>query len=248
MTIQIPLKHGLFAIVSKIDAERVLLLNWRAVKIGYSYYAVAYDPSSYDPEKGTWKNIFLHRFILNAPPGILVDHKNGNGLENSRDNIRLCTNTENQYNRTRLSSNNLSGNTGVSWLPKRNKWRSLIMCQGKKIYLGEFDLKEEAVAARQMAESVYFGEFAPIRQENIKLFLITQNENKGTGICVSAVVATKNEMAARNLHPVTGEQIIEWGSVKSWCNSPCKVQVKYLGLGTSDVSYGVVCSNYGNEP
>lgn len=97
----------------------------------------------------------MHREIVGAPLGIQVDHRNGNGLDNRRRNLRLATRRQNAANH-KLPRNNRSGCSGV-WFDKgRAKWQVRI---GKKFF-GRFDTYMEACAARRSAEKKAFGSFA----------------------------------------------------------------------------------------
>lgn len=87
-----------------------------------------------------YKTILLHRYIMNAPAGVTVDHINGNKLDNRKMNLRLCSQSENNMNRG-VFSNNKSGIKGVSWNKSKKKWVAQIQVNGKRIYLGAFDDK-----------------------------------------------------------------------------------------------------------
>lgn len=102
----------------------------------------------------------LHRFIMNPPEGMVVDHINHNPLDNRRDNLRICTQHENSFNSS-ISSNNKSGIIGVHFDKERNKWQAKIQVNGKTKYLGRYNTLEEAAEARRQAEIEYFGEYAP---------------------------------------------------------------------------------------
>lgn len=91
------------------------------------------------------KNIILSRFILNALPNFQVDHINRNVFDNRRTNLRLCDNSTNGHNRG-LFKNNTSGFKGVYFDKYHKKWRAEIK-KYKKIFLGYFKTKEEAVLA-----------------------------------------------------------------------------------------------------
>jgi hypothetical protein len=103
----------------------------------------------------------LHRFIMNPPEDMVVDHIDGNKLDNRRDNLRICTHQENDWNKT-LISTNTSGVTGVT-KTKWNTWEARIQVKGKKIHLGTFKTKEEAIQTRRQAEIDYYGGYR--RQE-----------------------------------------------------------------------------------
>ena len=106
----------------------------------------------------------LHRFIMNPPDDLVVDHINHNPLDNRRENLRICTIQENNMNRS-ISSNNTSGTVGVHWNKTHNKWMAYIGINGKQKYLGLFNKKEDAIEARRQAEIEYFGEFSPQLQD-----------------------------------------------------------------------------------
>ena len=103
-------------------------------------------------------NVRLHRFILNCSSDMFIDHINGNRLDNRKQNLRICTQTENNRN-TKTPLNNTSGIKGVYWDKKLNKWRVKICVNRKQIHLGLYDTLEKAKEVRQKAEKKYFGEF-----------------------------------------------------------------------------------------
>ena len=94
--------------------------------------------------------------------GKYYDHKSLNTFDNRKRNLRPATNTENAQNRSKYK-NNTSGFTGVSWDKTKNKWRVQIQWNKKKISIGYFVDKEDAIYTRLKAEAEYFGKFAPQR-------------------------------------------------------------------------------------
>ncbi len=100
----------------------------------------------------------LHRFLMNPPEGVQVDHINGNGLDNRRANLRLASCSENNRNRG-TSRNNTSGIKGVRWNKARQKWQACLDAKDLPRYWGLFDTKEEAAEVIQSVRARLFGEF-----------------------------------------------------------------------------------------
>jgi hypothetical protein len=106
----------------------------------------------------------LHRLIVGCGEDFSVDHINGSGLDNRRENLRRCTQAENTRNRRRHSSNR-SGYKGVYLSPRNTGeacWRAQIRVDGKKISLGRHDTAEAAYAAYCAASKRFHGEFSRI--------------------------------------------------------------------------------------
>ena len=102
---------------------------------------------------------YLHRIIMGDPEDLVVDHINGDILNNCRDNLRVVSRQENSMNQG-INKNNKSGVSGVHWNKSTNKWRAKITYKNKRISLGCFEKLEDATKARKDAEEEYFGEFA----------------------------------------------------------------------------------------
>lgn len=94
----------------------------------------------------------LHRYLLNPPKGLTVDHINRNPLDNRKCNLRICTQFENNQNQ----KHNTSGKVGVSFNNKINKYIAYIKVNRKHITLGEFKEFKDAVNCRLKAEEKYF--------------------------------------------------------------------------------------------
>lgn len=104
------------------------------------------------------KTIVLHRLIMKAASTHVVDHINGNRLDNRKENLRLCTWSQNQGNR-KMNKNNTSGYRGVIWVAQRNYWVARLKKDGTPKHLGCFKTKEEAAKAYKIAAIKQFGEF-----------------------------------------------------------------------------------------
>jgi HNH endonuclease/AP2 domain len=102
--------------------------------------------------------IKMHRLLTNAPPGKVVDHINGDSLDNRVENLRVCSQIENGHNRSRLNKNNSSGVRGVSFHKASGKWRAFIRVDRKQIHLGLFDNKSDAEKAVESYRNNLFKE------------------------------------------------------------------------------------------
>jgi hypothetical protein len=139
MVTEIPLTRGYVALVDDEGAERVLQHKWCVHFNGDRRYA--------KNQHGT-----MHRFLTGWP---LVDHINGNGLDNRRENLRRATVQEN--NRNRRPRNQYKG---VTLERRTGRWFARIAIDGHRIHLGTFDTPEAAAAAYDTAAREHFGEFA----------------------------------------------------------------------------------------
>lgn len=108
-------------------------------------------------------SVRLHRFLMNAPYDCVVDHINGNPLDNRRTNLRVCSNDENMRNRRKLSRCR-SRHKGVTFDDSKVacKWRARISVDGKRICIGYFATEEEAAIAYNDAAVKYHKEFAKL--------------------------------------------------------------------------------------
>ncbi len=154
MTKKIELTQGKFAVVDDSDYESVRDISWHAKKDGRNWYAWA-------TLRGTRQKVSLHRFILNPPAGLVVDHIDGNGLNCTRENMRICTRSENSRN-SRKKEMTTSRFKGVYWDRRRLKWRVVINVNGKNREQERFDSEEEAARAYDEAAKKHFGQFAKL--------------------------------------------------------------------------------------
>jgi len=104
---------------------------------------------------------YVHREIVGAADAQLVDHINGDRLDNRRENLRIVTAGQNCMN-SGLRSNNSSGTRGVHFCKTRLRWVAQIKVGKKSLLLGRFQTQDEAVAARRAGERQHYGEFARV--------------------------------------------------------------------------------------
>jgi len=156
--VEVPLTQGKVALIDDEDAERVLAHKWcaRWDKSCRRWRAIRYASGK---QKG--RAAFLHRFIMNAPDGIQVDHINQDPLDNRRSNLRFATNSQNCCNKGR-HIDNASGFKGVWWNKRRGTFHAEIEHNGKRYHLGCFATAEVAARAYDVAALVLHGEFARI--------------------------------------------------------------------------------------
>jgi hypothetical protein len=154
---QIPLSQGKLALVDDEDFEELNKYKWRAIKDKNTFYAVR--TTSYKKE-GCITTIRMHRVILDLKsPKILCDHKDRDGLNNQKQNLRKATHAQNSVN-TESKKNTSSKYKGVTWSKASKKWRSNIEISGSKKHIGLFKNEIEAAKAYDKMAKIYHGEFA----------------------------------------------------------------------------------------
>jgi hypothetical protein len=150
----IPLSNGKSVIVDDEDYEALKLYKWCFGGGGYAQRHTSL-------QIGKRKTILMHRQIMNTPDGLETDHINGNGLDNRKENLRICTKNQNQMNR-RLPCNNQSGYKGVSWYSRDGRWRAQIKLNSHLTFIGTYETAMEAARAYDEKAKEYFGEFAKL--------------------------------------------------------------------------------------
>lgn len=147
--------------IAFVDDEYYEILNkfkWCAYWDRWNWYALR--NSSFI--NGKRKKIWMHREIMAAPKGIQVDHRNGDGLDNRKENLRLCNNQQNQRNKINANKNNKLKIKGVCWDNSKKKFQAYIGVNGKAIHLGFFNVLGDADSAYRIAEEKYFDDFVRI--------------------------------------------------------------------------------------
>lgn len=143
----LPSRH--VVLVDDSDYEYAMLKKWYHHKAGNISYARTADIP----------HVYMHIYLI--PDGLLRDHKNGNGLDNQRDNLRLCSRQQNTANSIKRKGCT-SQFKGVSFYKRSNKWYAGIMVDRVHIHLGCFDVDKEIEAAKayDSAAIKHFGDFA----------------------------------------------------------------------------------------
>lgn len=147
----------MFATIDAEDFKRVSDFRWYARRTRRNYYAVTHLMVGFKK----YRKIYLHRFIMEAPTGVQVDHVNGNGLENQKINLRLCTSAENNRAKRRKIRSATSRFRGVSFETQTQQWKAQIRAnKSHTLNLGRFFDEVSAAKAYDEAAKHYFGEFA----------------------------------------------------------------------------------------
>ena len=139
---------GISFYIDKADIEKVSKYTWCLSKTGYLVANIRH------------KVVGLHRYLLDCKANECVDHIDGNPRNNSRSNLRICSQKQNLRN-MKLKKNNTRGYPGISYLANIGKFRVRIMVNIKEIALGRYNTFEEALKVRVNAEKKYFKKFAP---------------------------------------------------------------------------------------
>jgi hypothetical protein len=142
---KIHLTQNKYTLIDDEDYELLSQRKWYAVKNGNTYYA------------GTWIKgitVFMHKVIMNPKSKQITHHMDGNGLNNQKKNLRLCTYGE--HNQTKVKTNCISKYKGV-WKSKK-RWRATIYINGKPKNIGHFKNEKDAALAYNIA-AVKRGEF-----------------------------------------------------------------------------------------
>lgn len=165
---EIELSQGMVATVDDDMYEELNQYKWYAHLDGRRWYARRNTPHDSNGKRHT---IYMARVIMNAQPEERVDHKDNMAtLNNQRENLRLCTNAQNNANRSKWGGCS-SMYKGVYWDKQNSKWRARITAPCRRIHLGLFNDEIEAARAYNEAATEHFGEFARLNAIEIAMAL-----------------------------------------------------------------------------
>lgn len=156
----IPLTRGLYAKVDDTDFEPLSAFSWYAEVSRYHTYAKRGERLC-----GKNRTVSMHRHILGLNDSgfsTKVDHIDGDGLNNQRSNLRVCTHAQNVRNRRRhMDDGSYSSRyMGVTYHRETRKWHPRVRYQGRYMSLGLFADEREAAEMYDVAARLYYGEFA----------------------------------------------------------------------------------------
>lgn len=150
--IEIQLNQGKVALVDEADYALVSGITWTANNQAHLWYATNND-----------LRLKMHRVIMAAPANMHVDHINGDGLDNRRQNLRLATRYQNAANRRKFADGNRKYRSRYKGVrPDHHKFGALVSTRGKRIYIGSFKTEIEAAQAYDRKARELFGEFASL--------------------------------------------------------------------------------------
>lgn len=152
---KLSLTQNRFALVDDQDYDWLMQWKWHALRQRTgNWYAVR--------SEGKWPNrtlVYMHDAIMAPPKGFRVDHRKGDGLDNRREMLRVCTNYQNNQN-ARKRKDNSSGYKGVTWNKVRRKYQARIQVNHKSMSLGYYDDPANAANAYDVAARKHFGDYA----------------------------------------------------------------------------------------
>lgn len=144
---RIPLGKGLFATVDAVDYDQLSKYRWRAIRHGRNVYAAT---------RKNGRTVYMHRMLMRPRKGYVVDHIDGNALNNRRCNLRVCTPAQNLANKAPRGGT--SQFVGV--YRYRDKWVAHVVCRGKHYYVGTFTDEVAAAKARDRKAYELHGQYA----------------------------------------------------------------------------------------
>lgn len=150
---EIKLTQNKIALVSEIDFEKINQYKWHYHNAGYAL-RTCHEPRNGGKQKTS--KVYMHHAIMGKVKGKVVDHIDHNTLNNCRENLRICSISENHMNVVKSKKNKSSIYKGVYLNKREGRWYA----KAKGIWIGIFDIEKEAAIAYNKKASELFGEFA----------------------------------------------------------------------------------------
>ena len=144
---------GKVAIVDDEDFDRVSMVTWSVSPKGYV--------RAHRPGKNDGRIMLMHNFIMGTPYGHHTDHRDHDKLNNRKQNLRVCTPTQNHGNMVKRTGTS-SKFKGVTWWKRDKRWKAQASSSGKHYNLGYFDSETDAAKAYDKKAKELFGEFAKL--------------------------------------------------------------------------------------
>lgn len=154
--VKVPLSRGKVALIDPEDAARVLRHRWTA-----SYGKAGWKAYFSHSINGKTHSVYLHQLVMGHRKGLMIDHRNGNGLDCRKRNLRFCTNSQNSQNRRR-KKNNQTGYKGIFLIKETGMWVAEIVVNGVRHRLGRYRSSEEAAHVYDDAARRLHGDFAAL--------------------------------------------------------------------------------------
>jgi phospholipase C len=168
MSKEIELTKGFVAIIDDADFYWISEFSWH-VTVSGSNYNKLYAASFIRRQDGVWKNTKMHRLILGVESSFQVDHRNGNGLDNRRSNLRVATILENARNKRKVigTSSRFKGVSFNKRPGRKSFWKAEIRVNRKLIHLGYHVDEIKAAIAYDRAAKKFFGEFSNLNFSHV---------------------------------------------------------------------------------
>ena len=160
--IEIKLTQNKVTIIDDDDLSIVSCYKWCLESRG-KHLKFWYARANFRLPDGRNTSIYMHRLLMNPRPGLVVDHIDGDSLNNTRANLRVCTRSENAKNRFKRPGTS-SRYKGVTWNKMERKWKVQITNEYRAIPLGTFDDEGDAARSYNAAAIKLYGEFASINE------------------------------------------------------------------------------------
>ena len=175
------LTNGMPCLIDDEDFDGLSQFVWWENKSGYAVRSVTLEEKA----SGRRGSTQMHRHIMKAVKGQIIDHANMDKLDNRKENLRFCTHSQNHANETARASSagRTSSFKGVAWSPEKACWRAAIVKDGRQRHLGYFHEERDAAHAYDYEAVQLFGEFARLNIPDVIVkpqpIVIRKNNSSG---------------------------------------------------------------------